>query len=186
MATTTVYLVRHGEAGEQEQGDPGLTDLGRSQAASVGAALVDRGAQEVLHGSRRRSVETATIVADVLGVALRTSPACEDRTPLPVDWAVVPGEYHAFLRSVPPEEADLGGRLLDESLAALGATGASDRTIVVVTHNFVIGWFVRSVLDAPWSRWIGLNSGNGAVTAIRWEPGRSPRLLCFNEQGHLR
>lgn len=76
--------------------------------------------------------------------------------------------------------------MLDGALASLATVGAADPTIIAVTHNFVIGRFVRSVLDAPWSRWIGLGSANGAVTCIRWEAGRLPRSLCFDEQGHLR
>ena len=108
------------------------------------------------------------------------SDACEDRTPIPKEWALVPERYHAFLRSVPADEADLGGHPLDQAVATLSAVGEADRTVVAVTHNFVIGWFVRSALDAPWSRWIGLDSAHCGVTAIRWQPGRSPRVLCFN------
>jgi probable phosphoglycerate mutase len=33
----------------------------------------------------------------------------------------------------------------------------TDRCELLVTHNFVIGWFIRHVLAAPWWRWMGLN-----------------------------
>lgn len=38
---------------------------------------------------------------------------------------------------------------------------------LVITHNFLIGWFVAHALHAPDWRWIGLNRGvgNGAVTS---------------------
>ena len=63
--------------------------------------------------------------------------------------------------------------------------GSADRTIVIVTHNFVIGWFVRRTLDAPWWRWIGLNQSPAAISTIQRGSGREPRLLRFNEHGVL-
>lgn len=72
--------------------------------------------------------------------------------------------------------------LVDSCMSRLES---NDRTIVAVTHNFVIGWFVRTVLDAPWWRWIGLNQASGAITSIQWSFDREPVLLSFNERGHL-
>jgi len=60
-----------------------------------------------------------------------------------------------------------------------------DRHQLLITHNFVIGWFVRHVLDAPVWRWIGLQQANCAITAVRWETGRPPSLVSFNDTGHL-
>ena len=42
-------------------------------------------------------------------------------------------------------------------------TGAEDRHELLITHNFVIGWFVRHTLDAQVWRWIGLNQANCAA-----------------------
>lgn len=186
MPTTTLYLVRHGEAENGEATDPALTAHGLLQAASAGRALGATGADVVLHGTRRRSIESAQKIASTLDTAsTEYSDLFEDRTPIPENWSDVPARYHSFLRSVSGAEADLGARQLTHAVQQLSQLESADRTIVAVSHNFVIGWFVRAVLDAPWWRWIGLNQANGAITAIRWSHDREPVLLSFNERGHL-
>jgi broad specificity phosphatase PhoE len=58
MPTTTLYLVRHGEATEgDEHSDRALTERGRRQATAVGAALSDVNPDALLHSSRRRATE---------------------------------------------------------------------------------------------------------------------------------
>ena len=135
----------------------------------------------MLCSSRRRATETATIVARLLGVACTTSPHAADLTPLPVDWSTVPTRYHDSLRQIPVDEQDLDGVALDTAFAAVGQIGPSDRTTIMVTHNFVIGWFVRAALDAPWWRWISLHQHHAAISTIRWEPDAAARLLRFND-----
>lgn len=187
MPTTTLYLVRHGEAGDDEAADPSLTPLGRRQAELAGVALQSAGASAVLHSSRRRAVETAQLIASSLsGIPTEPSDLLEDRTPIPDDWSDVPSRYHDFFRRVPPDEADQGAKLLTRAFEELGRIDTIDRTIIAVTHNFVIGWIVRGVLDAPWWRWIGINQTNGAISSVRWSADRESRLLCFNEREHLR
>jgi probable phosphoglycerate mutase len=63
--------------------------------------------------------------------------------------------------------------------------GQHDQARLVVTHNFVVGWFVRHALDAPWWRWIGLNQANGGLSVICWQDSDPPRLLAFNDTAHL-
>ncbi len=59
------------------------------------------------------------------------------------------------------------------------STGQRDR------YPGQIGWFVRHVLDAPLWRWIGRNQANCAITIVRWDSGRPPTLVSFNDTGHL-
>lgn len=180
VSTTTVHLVRHGEP-EAHGDNPGLTDVGRHQAERAGARLADAGAVRVLHSSRRRARETGILVADALSITPEHSPHAEDLTPVPTDWSLVPVRYHEFLRNVPDVERDLDGARLDVAFNSLTAIGRSDRTLVVVTHNFVIGWFVRRTLEAPWWRWIGLNQDNGAITTITRSDHSETRLRRFND-----
>lgn len=184
MATTVLHLVRHAEP-ELTGEDPGLTDTGRAQAAKVAEALRESEPSEVLHGTRLRSVETAAILASTLHMEPTESVLAEDLTPIPSDWATVPKRYHAFLRGVPRSEQDLGGERLDAAFDEIAERGGDDRTILMVTHNFVIGWFVRRTLDAPWSRWIGLNQDHASVTTIEWADATEPRLLRMNGAGFL-
>ena len=77
--------------------------------------------------------------------------------------------------------------------AALAATaierhagpGPTDTHELVVTHSFLIAWFVRDALGAPPERWLGLNAANAALTVIRYDAERGPALLQFNDLSHL-
>lgn len=113
------------------------------------------------------------------------SELAEDLTPIPDDWSVVPTDYHDFLHDVPGVERNVGAARLDAAFDGIGEVDGADRSLVMVTHNFVIGWFVRRTLDAPWWRWIGLNHSHAAISTIEWKSGRKPRLLRFNEHGVL-
>jgi serine/threonine-protein phosphatase PGAM5 len=56
---------------------------------------------------------------------------------------------------------------------------------MIVTHSFVVAWFVVHALGAPDERWLGQNHCNCAVTAIRYPPGRPPSVMVVNDQTHL-
>jgi serine/threonine-protein phosphatase PGAM5 len=184
MARTLVYLVRHRE---QSSSHDGLCELGRAQSHALGERL--RGVPfAALHHSRLpRAAETAAILAGhVPAVPLHACDFVADRTPMPLASDGVPSRYAAFLASVPDEERDDGAVRLQEAVDYLGVTGSEDRYDFVVTHNFVIGWFVRHALDAPSWRWLGLNQANAGLTIVQWQDNHRPTLVCFNDTGHLR
>ena len=54
-----------------------------------------------------------------------------------------------------------------------------------MTHNFLIGWFVSHALAAPPWRWLGLNQMNGGLAVIACQAASPPRLISFNDAGHL-
>ena len=66
-----------------------------------------------------------------------------------------------------------------------GPETAADVHELIVTHNFLIGWFIRHALHAPDWRWIGLNQQNCALTVILYRPGLPPSLVSFNDAAHL-
>lgn len=184
MATTLV-LVRHGEASSSDSVDPGLSEIGRRQAEAVARRLAALRIDGLVHSVKRRAQETAEIIGARLPHVPRVpSEHADDRTPMPVDRFSVPDRYWAFLSHVPVAERDRDGHQLDAAVDHLGAVGAVDRCVVVVTHAFVIGWFVRRALDAPPWRWLGLNHLNGAMTTIEYTSDGS-RLVAFNDSGHL-
>ncbi|HTE85663.1 MAG TPA: histidine phosphatase family protein, partial [Dehalococcoidia bacterium] len=80
---------------------------------------------------------------------------------------------------------DPGGEQLNAAVEQLTAAATSDRCELLVTHNFVIGWFIRHVLDAPEWRWIGLNQFNAALTIVQIQSSLPPLLITFNDMGHL-
>ena len=93
--------------------------------------------------------------------------------------------WHAWLDTVPPAERDGDAVALRAAVEHFGVTGPADRYELLVTHAFVIGWFVRHVLDAPVWRWIGLNHDNCAITVVQWDSDRPPTLISYNDTGHL-
>jgi broad specificity phosphatase PhoE len=67
----TLYLVRHGRAfAGIEELDPGLDDVGLSQAEHVAAALTKSGAKRLVCSPLRRARETAAPIASALGLTL--------------------------------------------------------------------------------------------------------------------
>ena len=182
---TTLYLVRHGEALGGEDDDPPLSELGRAQARAVGTRLAGLPFDEVLHGSRRRARETAEEIARGLDLRAVYTSHADDRTPEPADQSALTPALREFLAAVPADERDPAGAALDAAMEELGRLGEVDRHVLAVTHNFVIGWVVRAALHAPTIEWTRLNSSNGALTIVQFRSGQSPRLVAFNDTGHL-
>lgn len=184
MPSTLLYLVRHAE---QAPGG-GLTDLGERQARALGGRLRGVPLAAVSHSPLRRAASTAEQLAEFLpGVPVRVSEHLRDRTPVPPpDRAdLVPRRLLPWFAQVPAAERDPDGVAVTAAVGHFGAVGGTDRRELLVTHAFVLGWFVRQALDAPWSRWIDLQPLHAAVTVIRYESDHPPALLTFNDTGHL-
>lgn len=185
MARTQLYLVRHGE---QDTTGGGLSPLGRDQAHRLGRRLRPVPFEAVHHSPLPRAAETAEIVAGHLPrVPGHVCDFAADRTPVPSGERRdrYPERWHAWLDAVSEQERDLDAAGLRAAVERFGVVGAGDRIELLITHNFVIGWFVRHVLDAPEWRWIGLDQANCAITVVQWESGRPPTLVSFNDTGHL-
>ena len=95
--------------------------------------------------------------------------------------------FARFLGSHPAAERARGAGLASAAIERFTQTGpaGSDTHDLAVTHNFLIGWLVGHALGAPTWRWLGLNQMNGGLTVIAYEPASPPRLISFNDAGHL-
>jgi serine/threonine-protein phosphatase PGAM5 len=186
-----LYLVRHAEALGDDQLDPGLSPRGREQARSLASRLAGMRLAGILHSPRRRAAETASVLSQARpDVAIRPIDLLDDRTPVPSPGRrnIYPARSHAWLDLVPPAERDVDGVHLSEALRQVGTaavTHAEDGPLVLVTHAFVIAWFVSTLLDVPEWRWMGLQPANAGLTVLRWESDGSGALLSFNDTGHL-
>lgn len=191
MGITLLYLVRHAEQAGVASGDEpdaGLSELGIRQADLLGSRLRGVPFDVVRHSPLRRAEQTAQRVAAWLpGVPVEASDLLRDRTavPLPGEIDEVPDQYRAFFGSVPEEEADPGAEQWSQAVERLAVAGPADRHDLLVTHSFVIGWFVRHALDAPAWRWMGLNAFNAGLTVIKVSQDLPPMLISFNDVGHL-
>ncbi|WP_328347291.1 histidine phosphatase family protein [Micromonospora sp. NBC_00421] len=190
MARTQLYLVRHGEQDPTSDHGPdgGLSPRGREQADRLGHRLRTVPFSTIHHSALARAAQTADIVASHLPQVPRH--ACDlvaDRTPVPSTARrdSYPDRWHAWLDGVPADERDEDAAALRAAVGRLGVTGEEDRDELLITHNFVIGWFVRHVLDAPQWRWLGLHQANCGITVVRWQSDRPPTLVSFNDTGHL-
>ncbi|WP_088289220.1 histidine phosphatase family protein [Kineosporia sp. A_224] len=211
MTEVLLHVVRHAEPGyasDSEEPSAGLSARGRAQADALGARLRDRRVDAVLHGPLARARETAERLAAAAGCAeLAVTAHLDDRTPLPRDVTEAPEPYRRFVTSAAAaggDEVDPDGEALDAAVAAFSA-GAAARTVslllgegpaagrppgaplrlVLVTHAFVVGWFVRHALDAPRWRWMGLNPSHASLTVLHLRDGVPANLLGFDDLGHL-
>ncbi|MEV6597781.1 histidine phosphatase family protein [Actinoplanes sp. NPDC051346] len=190
MARTRLYLVRHGEQDPASDHAPtgGLSPLGREQADRLGRRLGTVPFTAVHHSRLTRATQTADIVAGHLPRVPRH--ACDyvvDRTPVPSpgQLSAYPDRWHAWFDGVPADERDEDAVALRAAVEHFGVVGEKDRDELLVTHNFVIGWFVRHVLDAPVWQWMSLNQAHCAITVVQWSDDRPPALISFNDTGHL-
>jgi serine/threonine-protein phosphatase PGAM5 len=191
LTSTLLYLVRHGEQQRSPDGGDdsglGLSPRGEQQARLLGERLSGVTFDVIRHGPLRRAAETARIVAGYLpSVPVAASDSLDDRTPVPGNRQdVIPRQYRWFLDTIPEAERDPGAERLDAAFAELAVTGETDRCELLITHGFVIGWFVRNIVEAPWWRWMSLSPGNCALTMVRVSAGEPPALVAFNDTGHL-
>jgi probable phosphoglycerate mutase len=166
-----LYLARHGDAGD----DGSLSEAGRRQAALLGERMAGVPLTAIVHGPLPRAAETAAIVtAGKPGVVCEVTDLAGDFVPF------MPDPVPSGLVGESADEA-----LAEAALARFARSAGDDVHELVVTHSFLVAWFVRAALGAPPKRWIWLNAANAALTVIRYVPGRAPGLLLFNDMSHL-
>ena len=177
-----LYLVRHGEADD----DGGLTEAGQQQASAAADRLRHIRFAAIRHSPAERAEETAELIADCLpGVPVGPSGLLGDYLPPVTGLPDLPAPYTQLIDSYAPDERAEGAELAAAAIARYARPGGQDDSELLVTHNFLIGWFVRHALDAPDWRWLGLNQCNGAITVILYRTGRPATLVSYNEVGHL-
>jgi broad specificity phosphatase PhoE len=89
-----------------------------------------------------------------------------------------------FLRSTPIEERDTNGDALANAWSQLKEM-STDRTLVAVTHAFVIGSFVGHALAAPADAWLKLPIANASITELRSRPSGEWAVARVSDTGHL-
>lgn len=182
-----IYLVRHGEQQDAEHGLPDgpLSPRGVRQARAIAERLSGVPFTGVWHSPLQRAAETARIMNERMP-ALTPQPShllydCYPTGPTPG----LPHAFEPFFGGVTEAEADAGQAQMADATAEFLAPAVGDRHDLLITHNFVIGWFVREVLDAPEWRWLGINQANCGLTIIRVRSAKPAVLVVHNDLGHL-
>lgn len=186
-----ILLIRHAEA-DYEGSDPPLSAAGVRQADTVADRLADERIARILHSPKLRARRTAEAFASRLGCPIAESSLLDDRTPFPSAdrWDDYPPHRWDRLRQVPADERDENGVALTAAWNELiqlssRADSADHGTVVLVTHAFVISWFVARALDAPPAAWMQLPVANASITEIALQAGGEYAVIRFNDSSHL-
>lgn len=182
-----LYLVRHGEQQDAEHGLPDgpLSPKGQRQARAITDRLGGVPFSRAWHSPLERAAQTAAIMTERMP-ALTSTPSsllmdCIPSGPTPD----MPHAFEPFFGSVTPEQIEAGEAQMADAVAEFLAPAMEDRHDLLITHNFVIAWFVREVFGAPSWRWLGLNQANCGLTIIRVRSAKPPVLVTHNDLGHL-
>lgn len=185
--THYLYLVRHGEQLDAEHGLPDgpLSPRGRRQAELLAERLGGIPFDAAWHSPLQRASETARIIAERLP-ALNPQPSpllfdCVPSGPAPE----TPSVYDPFFGSVTEAEIEAGSAQMADAVAEFLRSSREDRHELLITHNFVIAWFVREVLGAPDWRWVSINQANCGLTVLAQRPARPWSLVVHNDLAHL-
>lgn len=182
-----IYLVRHGEQQDAEHGLPDgpLSARGKRQATAIADRLSGVPFTGAWHSPLQRAEATALTVTERLpGVASEPSALLFDCIPSGPE-AAMPQGFQPFFGSVTEAQIEAGQAQMNDAVAEWMTPSREDRHTLLITHNFVIGWFVREVFDAPAWRWMGVNQANCGLTIIRVRSVKTPELITHNDLGHL-
>ncbi|MFB7250428.1 histidine phosphatase family protein [Microbacterium sp. NPDC056234] len=185
--THYIYLVRHGEHQDAEHGvdDGPLSPRGQRQAELIADRLSGLPLDSVWHSPLLRATETArAISARLPAVDPEPSALLFDCVPTGLTEDT-PAAFEPFFGSVTDAEIEAGGAQMADAVNEFLVRKQGDVHEVLITHNFVISWFVREVLGAPEWRWMTLNQAHCGLTVIAQKQGRPWTLLTHNDLGHL-
>jgi probable phosphoglycerate mutase len=185
--THYIYLVRHGEHLDAEHGlvDGPLSPRGQRQAAAIADRLSGVPLEAVWHSPLQRAEQTAHAVAERL-TAVSPTPSALLFDCVPTGMTPeTPAAYEPFFGAVTEAEIEAGSAQMADATAEFLRRRSGEVHELLITHNFVIGWFVREVLGAPDWRWLTLNQAHCGLTVIAQKPGRPWTLLTHNDLSHL-
>ncbi|MEZ3159817.1 histidine phosphatase family protein [Microbacterium sp. BWT-B31] len=185
--THYIYLVRHGEHQDAEHGltDGRLSPRGRRQASLLADRLSGVHFDAVWHSPLERAAQTARAVADRMpSVDPQPSALLFDCVPTGLT-PETPGAFEPFFGGITEAEIEAGSAQMSDAVSEFLVRKRGEVHELLITHNFVIAWFVREVLQAPDWRWMTLNQAHCGLTIIAQRQGRPWTLVSHNDLAHL-
>jgi len=200
---TRLLLLRHGETpltAEKRfsgRGDPELSERGVAQARAAAARLSSYGdIAAVVSSPLRRAMQTASIVADSLGVnvvvdegLVETDFGAWEGLTFAEVRARFPAEMQAWLDN--PAVGPPGGESFTATFARVGA--ARERLlasypglrVVVASHVTPIKAIVREALGAPAQALYRMHLDPASLTTVEWYADGPAVLTGLNDVSHL-
>ncbi len=160
-----IHLVRHGEAAAnwQEADDPGLSELGRQQAAAAAQQLAGRIAADVrlISSPMLRAQQTAQPLAGSLGAEVTLIDAFREiPTPVALD------ERQAWLRTIARQSwREQHAMVCQWQQSLLQALRQIDQHAVVFTHFMVLNAIVSALTGRD--RVVCFRPDNASITTLK-------------------
>ncbi|WP_017623540.1 bifunctional RNase H/acid phosphatase [Nocardiopsis chromatogenes] len=201
-APTRLVLLRHGETPMSVEkrfagtGDIGLTDVGREQARRAARGLAGTGIEVVVSSPLRRTMDTARIVAEELGLEVEPEEGLRE-----TDFGEWEGMTFGEVQERRPEDlarwladpevAPPGGESLAAAVRRAGegrdkvAARHRGRKVLVVTHVTPIKALVAQALGAPVEALYRMHVDVSSVTRVDVFSDGPMLLRSFNDTHHL-
>ena len=182
-----LYLVRHGEQQDAEHGLPDgpLSARGVRQARAIAERLGGVPFTSAWTSPLQRAQDTARIMTERMP-AIEPEPSALLMDCIPSGPGVdMPHAFEAFFGGVTAEEIEAGEAQMADAMSEWLTPSREDRHELLITHNFVIGAFVREAFGAAAWRWLGISQANCGLTIIRVRTLKTPVLVTHNDLGHL-
>ncbi len=204
---TTIYFVRHGETiltperrfSGGDGSDPELSAEGLAQAEAVGKELAARNADLIIASPMARTKQTADVIAKATGLKVTYDEAWReagfgewDGLTIPQVKELYPNEWLSWVSSAGAVAGTTGESY--EDVAARSELALSNlalehpgKTIIVVTHNYVIRTLVAAALGAPLESVYHLDVLPCSITTINtWASDGLRALRGMSERSHLK
>jgi broad specificity phosphatase PhoE len=203
MATTRLYLVRHGAtqltAEDRFAGDIGveLSDEGRSQAARLAARVRDHGISAVYSSPLSRAVETAHIIATGCGMEPRLSDGLREihhghweglrRQEVETRFAAEYAAWEEDPFTFAPEGGESGVSVLARALPAVReiVVRHAGLNVLAVSHKATIRLLLSSLLGFdPRGYRDRLDQAPACLNVLDFRDPVRARLMLFNDTSH--
>ena len=173
---TSIYLVRHGHAASAWglEKDPGLDDLGRSQAQAAARQLAPLGPLTIISSPRARARETARPLAELWQI----EPAIEERVGEIGFPSETPADRVRWLKEVMVDQwPNLDTDLQQWRREVIAALLAIETDTVVFTHYIAINAAVSHATGDE--RVVSFSPDNASITIMETNGNK----LCLVEHG---
>lgn len=183
-----LILVRHGETEVNARGQTHktndsatLTELGITQMKVTAKRLKEFGVSKIICSDEKRAIESATIIAEKIGIELSTDKDLRER-----NWGELEGKPWTEIKIILdkmkleqrytyiPPKGESWQSFEDRIYKAIDGIikNSDEQTILVVTHGGVIRALIPKLLDLPKEGSFKYDPDNASITIVNYENGK--------------